>query len=156
MIYIDLDGVLADLGSWICNITPLGLTVQEEFHGIARKYHKEIFLESKRIRANFNLLRGDYRILSALPNEPEFLRYGIKAGENPVELSKKFLGFYRNKLLWCKEHGIPENRVILVPTRKHKLLYCRRGDVLYDDNPDTIARWSECGGLGILIDSQGA
>ena len=154
MVYIDLDGVLADLSGWITKIDPKGLSEQEVFFRIARDYNREIFLDSEAIRFNFRLLYGDYRILSALPNEPEFIRYGIKAGYNPVELSKMFLRFYRNKMLWCREHGIPESRIILVPTRKHKFMYCRCADLLYDDDPDTIAEWNKSGGVGVLVESK--
>jgi hypothetical protein len=57
-----------------------------------------------------------------------------------------------HKMEWCKrELGIGTDRIVYAIGKKNKVLYCQPGDVLLDDNPDTIRMWNEAGGVGLLI-----
>ena len=154
MKYIDLDGVLANLNEWLVSVNPKGVYNEKTFNEIALKHYDKLFLESKPIRENFKLVEGDYRILTALPNLKNYIRYGLKMGLDLPEIIDRHNQLYRNKILWCEANGILASNVIVVEARKLKSSYanCLSGvNVLYDDSPHTIKEWEAAGGIGVLI-----
>lgn len=151
MKYIDLDGVLADLKGWLLEIDPQALEVEENFFRIALEKYDRIFLESEPIRENFRLVEGEYRILTALPHPQNYFKHGIKLGLKVEEIARRHSVLFRNKLLWCVEHGIPAQNVIIVEARKLKQAFARPADTLYDDSEKTIQEWNAVGALGILV-----
>lgn len=152
MKYIDLDGVLADLNSWLIAIDPKGVTHTQVFNRIAIEFYDRIFAESEPIYDNFNLVSGEYRILTALPHPQNYFRFGLEMGLKPEEVARRHSILYKNKLEWCVAHNIPRENIIVVEARKLKQLYCKPGDSLYDDSRQTIAEWDLMGGIGVLIE----
>ena len=152
MKYIDLDGVLADLDSWLRTIDIEGVEKEEAFNRIAIEHYDRIFAESSPIIENFRLLEGDYRILTTLPHPQNYFRYGAKFGLKIDEIAKRRIQMYKNKLEWCVAHNIPRENVIIVEARKLKQCFCVPGDFLYDDSRQTIKEWDFAGGIGVLME----
>lgn len=152
MRYIDLDGVLADLNSWLKSIDMDGVEKEEAFNRIALEHYDRIFAESEPIKKNFKLLDGDYRILTALPHPQNYFKYGQKMGLKVNEIARRHSILYKNKLEWCASQGIYRENVIIVPARKLKQYYCRPSDFLFDDSRQTIKEWELMGGIGVLIE----
>lgn len=155
MIYIDLDGVLADLDGWLEDKMPVNPTpklAERAFNTIAVEQYEVMFTQSKRIEENFALLAGDYRILTALPHQQNFFKYGAQLGFDGQELARRYNQLYANKLHWCIKQGIPADRVIIVPARKLKQQFCiNPEDTLYDDSLPTIREWRAKGGIGFVV-----
>lgn len=154
MIYIDLDGVLADFEKWLEPRMPKNPTpkiAEEAFNKIAVEQYEIMFTESERIEENFNLVRGDYRILTALPHQQNFFKYGTQLGICAQTLAQRYNRLYQNKLEWCIKQGIPADRVIIVPARKLKQQFCiNPDDTLYDDSLPTIREWRSKGGIAFV------
>lgn len=146
MRYIDLDGVLADLDSWLLEKNPGALHCKEVYKTIVDNY-KTCFLESKPIEENFSLLEGDYRILTSLPRMSEIIR--LAGIEN---FDSIYRTLYSNKLKWCLKHNIPLSRVIICLNSEDKLRFCSKDDELFDDYYKTVQEWNKIG-KGIYIES---
>ena len=56
-----------------------------------------------------------------------------------------------NKHFWLNQFGFKSKDIIIVEQAKDKLPYCQPGDVLYDDKRWTIQIWNELGGMGFLV-----
>lgn len=140
MIYIDLDGVLANWEKWMSEIDENWDCSREYANKIIEERYKDCFKDSEVISENLKLIPedGDFRILTARPYIPELNR-------------SKHCRLLKNKIEFCKKLGIPPHKVITVNAPSEKLVYCEEGDILYDDNPNTIKEWNKLGGIGILI-----
>ena len=131
---------------------PAPKLAEKAFNTIAVEQYEIMFAESERIEENFALLQGDYRILTALPHQQNFFKYGTLLGFDSQELAKRYNQLYINKLQWCIKQGIPADRVIIVPARKLKQQFCISPcDVLYDDSLPTIREWRQKGGTGFVV-----
>ena len=155
MIYIDLDGVLADLNKWILSIDKNAITDTKAFNLLALNHYERLFMESEPIEENFKLIPKDdeYRILTALPHPQNFFKYGLQEGLFLLEIAGRYATLHTNKITWCVNHGIPASNVIIVPIRRLKQNYCRNNtDILYDDSTKTIKERIEKGGDGRLVE----
>ena len=151
MIYIDLDGVLADLETYMVSKDPKAVEYEIDFFRLAAS-DKRFFLDSPVIEKNLGLLKkGEFRILSSLPCMAKFIRVSKDLGFSHNKIQKCYARWADNKLEFCEKLGIPRSSVILVSSPKEKLRYCQVGDTLYDDRADTIEKWSALGGIGILV-----
>ena len=150
MIYIDLDGVLADLEAYLVSKDPKAAEYEIDFFRLASS-DKCFFLDSPVIEENLKLLRGEFRILSSLPCLAKFMRVSGDLDFSHNRIQKCYVRWADNKIQFCEKLGIPRHNVILVNSPKEKLRYCVPGDVLYDDRADTIEKWNALGGSGILV-----
>ena len=147
MRYIDLDGVLADLEYAMWQKSKTCIDNPVEFLEICECRCNEVFRDSPLIESNLNLLYGDYRILTSLPNMDRFFAVN---GYTP--LAQKAYDILRyNKLLWCQSIGIPRENIIILTDRSQKKWYSNPNHTLYDDNAKTIEEWQKGGGNGVLI-----
>lgn len=152
MKYIDLDGVLVNLDKWLINIDSNGAKDEKTFNEIAIKYYDKLFIDSEPILDNFKLLNGEYRILSALPNIKNYLKYGLAMGLDYCDIINRHNILYNNKIEWCKKYNIIISNVIIVEARKLKSNYALSSDdILYDDSIKNIEEWEQAGGTGILV-----
>jgi hypothetical protein len=56
------------------------------------------------------------------------------------------------KVGWCvRELGIATHRIVTVFGKKNKALYCQPGDVLLDDNYETCRAWAIAGGAAVFV-----
>lgn len=141
MIYIDLDGVLADFDGWLVDFLGIGYT-ELEVQDLIQAKASECFLKSKVIESNKYLLSlGEFRILTALPK--------LSLYKDSV-----FMKLKRNKLKWCEMLGIPKSKVIMVGRPSEKVLYCEPGDILYDDYEKTVDSWNSASGIGFLVEAK--
>lgn len=147
MRYVDLDGVLADLDSWLLEKNPNALHCNEVYRTIAENY-KACFLESKPIEQNFYLLEGEYRILTSLPKTKRLIQF-LELGM----IDEVLRTLYNNKLEWCSKYNIPLTNVIICLSSEDKLKYCTKEDILYDDYLKTVQEWNRIG-KGVYIESR--
>ena len=143
MIYIDMDGVLADFEGYIrskeTNVTP------ESFCRVVVQNYKECFLISKVIDKNLKLLSGEYRLLSSLPGISEMLAY-----TTPDKIDEISYTLRENKLMFAENLGVKRENVIILNNPSEKKLYAK-DNILYDDYQKNINEWINAGGVGILV-----
>lgn len=153
MIYIDLDGVLADLDGWIAERDPAAVKGEREFNLFALHNYKTTFLESPLISKNLELIYyKDYRILSALPKPENFFKYAEEVRIDRKEVIRRYQHLMRNKLNWIAKQGLKVENAIIVFGSHLKAAYCQSSeDILYDDFQKNVDAWNAAGGKGILI-----
>ncbi len=142
-IYLDLDGVLADLDGMVLEMT--GKEYRE--HDSTELWafidtHPDFFFRLKKMPDADELVEGvqtvarnidaDVGILTALP-------YRSKIGP----------AVKHHKRLWVEKHygGLPFD---VGPFSMDKWQHCKPGDVLIDDSTMNIADWGKAGGVAIL------
>ena len=143
MIYIDMDGVLADFEGYVKsrepNVTP------ESYCRVVVQDYKEAFLISRPIKENLYLLEGEYRLLSSLPKVSKMLEY---CSLEDIDIILETLR--ENKLKFAERLGVRRENVIILNDSSEKKLYAK-GNILYDDFPRNIDEWISAGGIGILV-----
>lgn len=146
MVYIDLDGVLADFQGWAKQFVP-GVDYMDVF--LYR--YEDCFRDLEPIKRGITLLRAikDPIILTAMPNYADFLDYAAMKGVAAPEATHRYNVMMSNKLTWVNSHigAVP---VIIVPTRKAKAQFAK-GNILIDDYKPNIKDWREAGGIGLLF-----
>lgn len=158
MIYVDLDGTTADFEGWILKKEKRAFKHPFYLTTALLQNYKEAFAVSDVILEGAKLLdgheEGEIRFLSALPNRDSFLYYYPYLKESYKEHGMRrdidhiFHCFEENKKMWVENVlGFNRSHVILVGKHKEKVVWCKKGDVLYDDNPYTCAEWERAGGI---------
>lgn len=144
MIFVDLDGVLADFDAHYLQL--FGTQPPEQDNGDeslkwANIKHKGDFFLHMPLTSFGRRLWGmvsklDAHILTAVPKS-------VTIGA-------------AHKMLWCKRElvGAKPHQVILCPNRSHKLLYCTAGDILIEDRLDTLDMWRGLGGIGVHVSAE--
>lgn len=149
MIYLDLDGVLADFNGYIETISPGSLDSREKTREVILENYKECFRKSRVLEENVRKLKpildgeyGDFKILTALPGK------SFEMSDEVIKTLKE------NKLYWLKKYlDIDEDKVIITRGIKGKFEHLKEGDFLFDDNYDTIKKCLKLGIYGIYIKS---
>lgn len=148
MIYIDLDGVLADLDKYVLNEIPE--FTREGFLKLCYDKSHEMFLESPvaEYAKEFFKEFSHFRILTALPELDEYLKYNQHA-----DVLERYFQLKHNKIMFCKEKlNINPENVIIVNTRKEKSYYADESSILFDDYIKNVNDFTNAGGTGVQVD----
>ena len=142
MIYIDLDGVLADFNGKVLEIMgkyPHQVTPKELWKTLEQVdnfyYSLDIINGSKEhLEYIWNNSFVNVEILTALPSP-----------------SKKLRTSANDKIMWVNDKLSPNIITNCVSNWRMKSGFCRsNSDVLVDDQEKNIVMWTEAGGIGIL------
>lgn len=140
MIYVDMDGVIADFTKRYkekFGVSP------EEARGKNFGPNFEKFIED-----------GEFGKLDTMPDMGLLIGY-----LNTLSIPKEILSSTANpenhgfiapqKQMWLNKYGItyPTN---FVPGKKHKAKYATPTSIIIDDTRSIIEDWNEAGGIGIL------
>lgn len=156
MIYLDLDGVLADFRSWVLSKDPEAFDKEGDVVcGIIVEHYKECFRDFRFIEKNRHLVRlGHAKVLTVIPAKA-ILKYCM---EHDISMNKAFkiiTQLKANKIYWCKRNlWFDPQDIIFCNTRSEKLLYAVDDAILYDDCEETIHSWRKTGCQGILVESE--
>lgn len=140
-LYVDLDGVMADLESYIEKVLDRKLVTQSNG---TWKDDKEIW-EELRAKAE-----PQFDKLEQLPDAMELWEYIRKY--NPNILSATGIPVERNsemKRKWVKANLPDHNKILLVKTSKLKAQHAKPNRILIDDRTKSTVPWSEAGGIAI-------
>ena len=160
--YFDLDGVLNDFEDWSLSLNPKTFRNTYEMTTTLLQNYRDAFFTSRPYEKGLKVLEvkrsQNPKILTSLPYREDFQKYypylweSYKESGTMLDIDYIFETFRENKRKWCENYlQIPRERVIIVESNEAKWEWCREGDVLYDDNPYTIAGWNERGGIGVLL-----
>ena len=144
MIYIDVDGVIADLDGWLLSVNPsLDFTSTKAIQDTMNKHYKRAFLDSGRTRYNEFFLCM-YRHTGA--------KFLTAVGNHWLDPDHKVIAM-ENKIVWLDELGIDSKDVIIVDTWEDKIPYATKHlySVLYDDRLKTVKAWVKAGGDGFHV-----
>lgn len=143
MIYIDIDGVLADTDAFIFSRDPRSEHDTHLLFKTIYKNYKEMFVSSKPL-IDLNVLKDfeDFTLLTALP-----LRQKIDSFcKDNKELDEVMNTLAENKKEWIK-NNIGDCEYIIVGKRSEKIDMCNSpNDILIDDSKATCASWKKKGG----------
>jgi len=148
MIYLDVDGVLADFESWVYSVDPTftkedwmkkGRVTQvmiDNYETCFRNSARTIYFDHLKKLYDDNL--GNVKLLTAVGDW-----WPTKEMRERAEY---------NKLVWAYNNEFNRTDLIIVSRASDKIPFCRGPeDVLYDDRRPTIEAWIEKGGSGIYI-----
>ena len=149
MVYVDLDGVLANFQAWADN--RLYRTADDPYMELFLRQYDQCFKQLDVIERGRSLLTSlkDPVILTAMPNMDDFIEYALGEGFTSVEAMRRYQIMMANKLTWVASH-LGELPVIIVPSRKVKAQFAR-GNILIDDYEPNIRDWEAAGGTGVLF-----
>ena len=149
MIYVDLDGVLANFQAWADQ--NFDSDADNPYMDLFLRQYDQCFKELEVIERGRILLRSikDPAILTAMPNVGDFLEYALGEGFTSTEAMRRYQVMMTNKLTWVASH-LGEIPVIIVPSRTVKAQFAR-GNVLVDDFEPNIVDWEKAGGVGVLF-----
>ena len=142
MLYIDLDGVLANFDGKVLEITG--------------KYPSE--LTTKELWKTLERVDNFYYSLDIIEGSEEFLNYILYTSQVGVEIltalpspSKKLRTSSNDKIMWVYDKLDPYIITNCVSNWRMKTYFCRNDDdILIDDQEKNIVNWQEAGGIGIL------
>lgn len=142
MIYLDMDGVIADF-----------VKKYKELHGLepreAEKNHK--------FDHYFNefIAQGGFTTLDLMPGSEEGLEFLRKHSTVPTQIlsstasEARYDVISKQKLIWLNTHNITFTPNF-VPGKKHKKEYAAPDKIIIDDTESVIDEWRAAGGIGIL------
>ena len=140
-IYIDLDGVLANLVKKMKEITGHTLSDSGYDNPAWKKFHAE--LESgKRLFAELELM----------PDAEELWKYVRRYNPNILTATGKSFPeeVDKQKREWVKKHFSGYNTIYTVMASGQKAKFAWPDSILIDDREKSIIPWRERGGIGIL------
>ena len=150
MIYLDVDGVIADFELGIRALGWTGSLVDREKGSLEKfmAHNYEYIFRTAPPTNNMKFFQQMYKTENAqgFPRNMKILTaMGSHYPKEHIETVKE------NKYWWLKQFGFEREDIIIVPQAADKLPYCKPGDVLYDDKRWTIKRWNKLGGHGFLV-----
>ena len=142
MIYLDMDGVIADFVKRykeMYNIEPKEAEKKKEFD----KYFNEF------------IATGQFATLDPMPGAMEGLTFLRKHLTVPTQIlsstanEERYDAISNQKLIWLQTHGITFS-TNFVPGKRHKYKYAGPDKIIIDDTESVINDWRKAGGIGIL------
>lgn len=144
MLYIDIDGVLADSDGYLESIdSRITSDTHLLFKTLARN-SDTVFLKSKPL-VDLSVLSTfpEFKLLTALPNRSNIGSFF----DTEVEIDEVFKQYIANKQAWVKEH-IGECELIITDHAADKAKYCTSStDILIDDSDKNRKKWIAAGGV---------
>lgn len=145
-LFVDLDGVMCDLDSFVYELTGSHLTDDS-------KKDKEIW---KKMNAYQQAGHPTFSILNKMPDADVLWDYVkpyvpaiLTATGNNYEYGRK------EKTYWVENNLDGYSEILTVVTSREKAQYAEDNHILIDDRHKSIDPWREAGGIGILhIDAQ--
>ena len=142
-IYVDLDGVLADLKSAVEDI--LDITITTSHDGSDWDDSDDIW------RLLRELDEPDFSKLKKLPDADRLWNYVKPYKPNILTATGRPVGKNsREKAIWVKNNLTGYNDVEMVVGSREKAKYAWPDAVLIDDRMKSIGPWRDRGGIGIL------
>lgn len=144
MIYVDIDGVLADSDGLLETLDPQALKDTHRLFKAIYKYSDKAFKESKPL-VDLSFLKDlpDFTLLTALPNSRNIDSFTVDEAETKVIMER----LTNNKKEWVK-NNIGDCKLIILELRTDKSKFCQSSeDILIDDNKDTGKKWKAAGGI---------
>jgi len=147
MIYVDMDGVIADFKQWISSYE---VFTEDDWSNTNKPWalmdehidtiYTDLYTLPDIVKFNdmYNSMPGQVKFLSALPH---------------TWYDNKFEIGYDNKAKWLHANidNFKDGDLICTRGSNDKIRYCDIGDTLYDDRIDIIERWNDAGGIGIHV-----
>jgi hypothetical protein len=142
MIYLDLDGVVADFTKRykeLYRMEPREAEKKKEFN----KFF-DAFIETKQ-----------FQTLDLMPGAMEGLTFLRKHLTVPTQIlsstasEARYDEISKQKKIWLETHGITFTPNF-VPGKRHKYKFAAPDHIIIDDTESVINQWKEAGGIGIL------
>ena len=141
MIYLDLDGVVADF--------------VKRYKELYRMEPKEAE-KNKKFDSFFDEFIGtnQFATLDLMPGAMEGIEFLRKCSVPTQILSStaseaRYDAISRQKLIWLNVHNITFTPNF-VPGKRHKWKFAKPDTIIIDDTPSVIDDWRKAGGIGIL------
>lgn len=140
MIYVDMDGVIADFEKRYkekFNVSPEQTRDNKSFGGFFDK-----FIADK-----------EFATLDMMPDARLLLQFLDTLSEPKEILSSTASEKWHDNIMpqkkeWLKNHGI-QYKANLVPGKKHKYKFATPDSIIIDDTKSVIDDWTKAGGIGI-------
>jgi hypothetical protein len=142
MIYLDLDGVVADFVKRykeLYRMEPREAEKKKEFN----KFFDEF------------IATGQFATLDLMPDAMEGLIFLRKHLTVPTQIlsstanEERYDAISKQKMIWLQTHGITFTPNF-VPGKKHKHKFAGPDKIIIDDTESVINDWIKAGGIGIL------
>ena len=142
MIYLDMDGVIADFYKRyyeLYKMAPRDAEKKKEFN----KYFDE-FIATKQ-----------FETLDLMPDAMEGLIFLRKHLTIPTQIlsstanEARYDEISKQKMIWLQTHGITFTPNF-VPGKRHKWKFAKPDTIIIDDTESVIDDWRKAGGIGIL------
>lgn len=142
MIYLDMDGVIADFVK----------RYKELYHMEPRDAEKK-----KQFDKFFNefIATGQFAKLDLMPGAMDGLTFLRKHLTVPTQIlsstanEARYEDISNQKLIWLQTHGITFS-ANFVPGKRHKYKFAGPDKIIIDDTESVINDWKAAGGIGIL------
>ena len=142
MIYLDLDGVVADFNK----------RYKEQYHMEPREAEKK-----REFDKYFNefIATKQFETLDLMPGAMDGLTFLRKHLTVPTQIlsstanEARYEDISNQKLIWLQTHGITFS-ANFVPGKRHKYKFAGPDKIIIDDTASVIDQWREAGGIGIL------
>jgi hypothetical protein len=142
MIYLDMDGVIADFGK----------RYKEQYHMEPREAEKKKefnkFFDEFIATKQFETLDLMYGAMDGLT----FLRKHLTIPTQILSSTaneERYDEISRQKMIWLQTHGITFTPNF-VPGKRHKWKFAKPDTIIIDDTSSVIDDWRKAGGIGIL------
>ena len=142
MIYLDMDGVIADFDKKYIELH--GMTPREAEKNKKFDHYFNEFIEQK-----------GFQTLDLLPGATEGLTFLRKHLTVPTQIlsstanEARYDEISKQKKIWLETHGITFTPNF-VPGKRHKWKFAAPDKIIIDDTESVINQWKEAGGIGIL------
>ena len=142
MIYLDMDGVIADFVKRykeLYRMEPKEAEKKKEFN----KFFDE-FIATKQ-----------FETLDLMPGAMDGLTFLRKHLTVPTQIlsstanEARYDEISKQKLIWLNTHGVTFS-ANFVPGKRHKYKFAGPDKIIIDDTESVINQWKEAGGIGIL------
>lgn len=140
-LFVDLDGVMCDLDSFVYELTGSHLADDN-------KKDKDIW---KIMNAYQEAGNPTFSILNKMPDAD--VLWGYVKTYNPDILTatgKHYEYGRKEKVHWVENNLDGYNEILTVRTSREKAQYAKENHILIDDRRKSIDPWREAGGIGIL------